>query len=837
MSSAVFAVLACGCSIEEPAAVYPDPTKSTSKSQVPSVRLVAPASVHNVQAAVVELVLAVTAPNAPARVDVVVASGTRRSASLGADGLFRVSVGLLPGSNPVVAHVTDATGGTFQDGWNLRYVGVQPSIRVLAPVAGAAVKSASFAVRGQALAAPGASVVSVDVAPIGGAWLPAKLAVAGELTTFRASVSPAGKTGIRLRVTDDKKRTTERELAVKFDDEAPTIAITSPKQNAALTQSLVTVSGTASDNDGIAQVEVRAAGGAWIRAEGTSTWKLQLAVPAGASQIEARATDHAGNTTLLSVSVTLKRVVTILARDPKTDTGTLKLTLTKAQLKALLPEAKARELVIYYMDLRPVLIEALAAIKDPIGYGVNTSSWGKAEWNMQKIVTMSPDNTDFTDTAFEQMQHVSAAMGIAVQLFSATISAINPTQTYLSTKDVADALFRTVLSSHPALKPDPADDVKKLPITMWDALTDLKELATTLGPKGGHPGVLYKAAPSMVLLPNFEMTVTGKSNLRQLEGIDLSAGKSWLVLKDKDADVVTFDFLDDSTFKATGIADHPQVDLFFSIMEHNSYVKGGMLKGVNPVGGFPRGNSAVWTLPKWTFEHLVADAVFHAYRDKHGPSYKKTWKFDVGTLKDASVVTWDKGWLTMNTVAGIGNPPPPGYWWDMMIEVAQVRLHDGGLKEGDANLRLAITGVTVPITGKEVIQSSRKLFEDQKSKLAEASIGDHGTYDTTCDVALVRNGVGMSLWFVASADIPGAKTKHGTVGLFADAALTTKLSSTGDDGTGDKFHEKLALPADKTTTVYARDRDGSRWRLDVTPQPKFRARVAIEAVGAGASKP
>ena len=42
-------------------------------------------------------------------------------------------------------------------------------------------------------------------------------------------------------------------------------------------------------------------------------------------------------------------------------------------------------------------------------------------------------------------------------------------------------------------------------------------------------------------------------------------------------------------------------------------------------------------------------------------------------------------------------------------------------------------------------------------------------------------------------------------GFFADPALTTKLSTTAAGTSGDSVHEKLALPLNKTTTVYMTD--------------------------------
>lgn len=627
------------------------------------------------------------------------------------------------------------------------------------------------------------------------------------------------------------------------DASPPTVAILAPLPAAVFDAPVIELRGDAGDDLGLARVEVRVGEGSWrlasLSAPGRAktAFSLQLALKPGANLLTARAVDHAGKTAQAQVEVYLTRVIDVLAHGVDEAGSPFSLTLNRAQLQALIPEAKAAELTLYYLDVRPLLLEALEAVKHPAAYGVDTKAWGTAEWNMQRVITMQPDNTDLKGTSFEKMATVASALGVPVPTMLAQISDIAPTDAYLKTKDVAGGIFRTVLATHPGMKVDPADGVLKVPITLLDAFEDLANLDKKLGPSGAHPGVLYDATPSKVLMPDFEMTITGQSNLAQYEGVDLSGGKAWLLYKDPKADVVTFDFLDDKTFKVKGIADEPQVDLFFRVGEHKGFVSAGSVKGANPVDGFPKGAGDVWKLPPWTYEHMVVDAVYYAYRELHaGSGYAKTLIYDVGTLKAASKATWDKGWLTITTVAGIGSPPPPAYWWEMVAELAQVRLHDGGLQEGDANLRLPVSGVTVPVTAKEIIDSSRGLFEAQKSKLAAASLGDHSQYDTACDLFAIKLPSGMlSLHFAAPTDRPGATSHHAKPGLFADAALTTKLSVTGNEGSGDSTREKLVVPPTGTVNAFAADVDGRVWSLAIRKLDTDRVRIRL-APAAGAPK-
>jgi hypothetical protein len=92
----------------------------------------------------------------------------------------------------------------------------------------------------------------------------------------------------------------------KKDKAPPSVAISSPAQGASLTGT-TTVSGSASDNVGVAKVEVSVDGGSYQLALGTKSWSFALNTPAyanGSHTIAARATDTSGNASAVSVSVT-----------------------------------------------------------------------------------------------------------------------------------------------------------------------------------------------------------------------------------------------------------------------------------------------------------------------------------------------------------------------------------------------------------------------------------------------------------------------------------------------------------------------------------------------------
>jgi hypothetical protein len=107
--------------------------------------------------------------------------------------------------------------------------------------------------------------------------------------------------------------------------------------------------------------------------------------------------------------------------------------------------------------------------------------------------------------------------------------------------------------------------VKKIPVSLGDALQDLVGLGTKLGPMGDHPGILFEATPAPVLLPNFAMTVSARTRLAQHDAIDVGAGKTYVFIRPADGEILDFDFLNPDWFQVQGIADEPEVQYVFDM--------------------------------------------------------------------------------------------------------------------------------------------------------------------------------------------------------------------------------------------------------------------------------
>ncbi len=832
MRACATALWLAGCGLGAPPLDYGDPTEGSEAPQVLTLSLLSPLPLSTLSAAQVDAQIEAAHPSGVSLVEFMVNSGPWEVA-VGAQDLYNAPIALQWGPNEVRLRATAEDGTQRLVDTRLDYAGTGPTIVVESPTNGG-YAGLQIAVAGRAAGIAPATLAAVEVQVDEGPWAAADLRPDG---TFSAAVSGSGgdTQRLRARVTDSLGLTGVVSKRLVGDGDPPTLTLTRPEDKMVTQDAAIAVEGVATDDARLERVEVQVGALGWVHAPvdelGGFSTTVNLAY--GRNSLQVRAVDGGGNETLAQREVYRARLVTLTPFDP-TEPNILTLTLNQAGLQELIDEEDAKALDMLYLDLSGLLEEALKAMKDYALYGVDTSSWGTAEWNMHAILTMSPDTADVSGTSLEEILTLSQNLGIPVPVVLADLADIEPTQTFLSTEDLAAGVFDNILAPHPGLVTDPADGKKKIPVTLDDAFNDLVTLGTKLGPMGPHPGILFESSPTPVLLPNFGMTVTAVSNLRQHDAVDLSTGKTYLFARKAGEDVLEFDFLDPDWFKVQGLVDEPEIDLSFLITEANGFIPAGTNKLGNPTDGFQRGDSPVWDLPSWRFEHLVADMMFEAYHAKFADtSYTRTFSYDVGALTDAAVIHWDKGWLLISTLAGVGDPPPAQYFWGSVLELAQVRLHDGGIAEGDADLHLQIPGVRVPLTATELVEATRPVLEAQKSKMAEIMIGDLSSYSSEAELFLVIGADDKPyLYFVAANDVPGLAGAHAAPGLYADAALIEKVSSPSDMGSGDSTHEKVAVSSSGGERYYAADLDGSVWKLTMQPMSAGDVKIMIEPGGA-----
>ncbi|MDD5686204.1 MAG: Ig-like domain-containing protein, partial [Elusimicrobia bacterium] len=180
---------------------------------------------------------------------------------------------------------------------------ILPSINITSPISGTTVTNLQLTVSGTASDNVALSNVEVKVGA-GGTY-----ASATGLSSWSGTVTlVSGSNTIYAKATDTSGNTRETSITVTCtppDTTPPSIVITSPANSATLTASLLTISGTASDNIGLSKVEVKlGAGGTYASATGTNPWSGSVTLVGGSNTIYAKATDTTGNITETSITVT-----------------------------------------------------------------------------------------------------------------------------------------------------------------------------------------------------------------------------------------------------------------------------------------------------------------------------------------------------------------------------------------------------------------------------------------------------------------------------------------------------------------------------------------------------
>jgi hypothetical protein len=216
---------------------------------------------------------------------------------------------LAPGTHVLSARATDSSGKSTSVSENIVVADTTaPSVTLATPTVGAIV-GGSVTLTGTAT--DNVAVSRVDVSVDSGAWQPAT-----GTTTWSAVVDtsslPDGSHRFFARATDGAGNTATTSVSVTvkntvLDSTPPTVTFSAP-QSGSTVSGVATVSGSASDNVGLAAVDVQIDGGAWQAASGKASWSYAwdtTAVTNGTHTLVAKATDTGGNTTTASLTLTV----------------------------------------------------------------------------------------------------------------------------------------------------------------------------------------------------------------------------------------------------------------------------------------------------------------------------------------------------------------------------------------------------------------------------------------------------------------------------------------------------------------------------------------------------
>lgn len=522
----------------------------------------------------------------------------------------------------------------------------------------------------------------------------------------------------------------------------------------------------------------------------------------------------------------------------------LTLALDRDDVEALLGPV-ADQIVLLTLDTTPLLVDTLERVKSACGtdwradhpdprhdcektelgrtFRGSDGTWRtSAEYSLVRLLTMTPANAVVEGTSIEFLQLLADEFGIGggfAQILAENLE-IERTEEFLTTDEVVRSLRQNLLETHPAV-----GSRGRIAVTLRDALTDLRTLGERLGPQGAHPGVVDPAVPTrgVVLGPEFAMHLTVDSNIRLLEGIDLSAGKEYLATVVDTVgptfdDPVELDFSDPERFFITGLAERPTLDLKFDIYEADVFVPactGAPCQANRPDS--PVGAGTVWHLPPWRLEYIIAWAGVAKYdRLVHRSCYLSCAAAEVAVGQGDD----PPGWAHFGVPLELG--PKDQYVWELINEVAQVGLHRtpyARLDEGEGDVSFTVAGVDCGIDGAEAAEAVRPWLQRQSRLIGDSLLGDFRARSGAVDLYYRRGEQGApALYFVAPEDLdPDAAYGWARPGFYGDSDLTEKVSTTTLDGHADTLREKLALPPGQALTVYAEDDEGGVYRLEVAP--------------------
>ncbi len=517
-------------------------------------------------------------------------------------------------------------------------------------------------------------------------------------------------------------------------------------------------------------------------------------------------------------------------------------TLTRADILAL-PQATRERLWLLDLDLRnsaraPRLLDnALAAIRaaDPAGLT-------PAARNLQRLLAMTPDTADLQGTSLSQLIALAPLLGIASGQVLGDMMSIPVDREFITPDIIAQAILEDVIATHPNAQlrqgPVTRDNPRGLypvapgsiPVTLEDAASDFSTLTRRFGAVSAegqyHPGFLTGTARARVLTDRFQMTVRANANALPYRGVDLTDVSDAAVNPITSQARTLFDFSDPNWLRIEGlVTGECRIDVMtFRVTEWNGFVRGG--RSPFPTG---RGDSAAWTLPRWTLERVLMTAGQRAFASSNTTlAYRAPGRTD--PLFRARVAN---GWQEIFVEGGLGSPPPPSYLWDILLEVAQVRQHDGMIPEGMGDVEVTLRDVATGLTEADIERRIRQNLQADPTTLAElaSSLIDNGAGAADFYYYRPRGSTSPDddyLFFVVESDIPRGRDgmpvrpyRYSTPGFFRDAALTMR-AGTRDAVDGDTEHEKVRLRT--RDVLYVGDDAGRVYRIDVGAKPSLNHR-------------
>lgn len=624
---------------------------------------------------------------------------------------------------------------------------------------------------------------------------------------------------VTVRANAEGGETTERTVDIEQNTQAPTLTLLSPSTPQIRIQSSeLTLSGEASGSTELDELILFLNDELLLRTPAHSAFEIQAPIPVGTHSLRIELTDIAGNHADTTLDVTRDRIHTLHATQWRG--GEALLQLDKDALAELLDEEAQKTLALAEVELRPFLYGAIDAIRNPLKYGSDPNELGQAEFNFYRLLNLSADSADLTGTSLEELADLAYAIGLPTARILAELLGMELDEPALETDLIVDVMLNNLILTHPNAETNDAGD-PVLKIRLYDALRNLEPLAERYGPdpNTGHPGIIGGAITAEVLEPGFLMSARAISHLIAFEGINAQKATKDVIYILEGDQVLSLDVDDDDTFSIVGLVDEPVVDVRIALYEDPNFIEVGNDRTAFPDTDRPgayRGNSQGWNLDPWVLERVVLEITYLRYVDAYADNqYKHELRYNAGSIQNAAVFEWERGWFETETAGGLGTPPAPQYVWDTLLELAQVRLHDGGLAEGDANARFDLKNVPVGVTSDDLVAAIRPELAAQEEQLSEMLLGHSGVAESNADFYFIETLPNdEALFYYRDASDSDNGPTFARPGFFRDAALSERADTTDAIGTSDDTtHRKLR--ARKGERYYFADKEDDVYRLEI----------------------
>ncbi|HEU4406910.1 MAG TPA: acetyltransferase [Polyangiaceae bacterium] len=522
-------------------------------------------------------------------------------------------------------------------------------------------------------------------------------------------------------------------------------------------------------------------------------------------------------------------------------------TLTLDDLKAI-PRPTLEETWLLDLDLTALITNSLLRLTylPP----AEVDALPRAEQNLVSLLGMTAESANLEGTKLANLLGVGNAVGLPPSKILAELAQVGPNDLLISAEIAGEAVLANLVTTHPNTKfrtgpptPEHPDGVypvapRAIPVTLYDVVTDFAGLAERYGPAPldpaqpngpKHPGFIKRASPVKAAGEGFAMTVQVNVNALPYKGVDATSGSAASVNSILGQVEEMFDFTNPDWLTLQGLSSGLTIgELTMAMPENPAFLPGGTSRAPEPLGDSP-----VWATPTWEFEHILADAGRRrgAQIAAHCTNYAPQGTGE--PFNAVEVCIDEKGWVEIKLDPSVvldEPPPPPSYFWDVLVEVAQKRLHDGGLFEGEADLELTIRDVPVGIETADLVASIKanlandpKLLKSMAVELNDNAAGDADFYYYQPSTPSGVAGRDDYLYFVAPEDVrkdeAGNRVRpynYQNPGFYADQALSTKVS-TRELIDGDDVHEKVKLEPGKP--LFIEDDAGRRFELKAGPKP------------------